>query len=491
MTKRGPLDADVIIVGSGGAGVAAALDAKSAGANVIILESEGELGGATAISGGGCCMVGTPFQSQHGIDDSLDLAFADWIRFGQGAADEEWVRFYIEHSCHDLFEWLSAMGVQWDGFHHQEGNTVPRWHHPVGGGKAIWQALYESALANGIDNWLLNTHATKLVTKDGRVVGLQAMDAGTGEAIDLVGKAVVMATGGFLSNLEMIYEYCPELRQYGIMAGAHVGATGSGHKMVAKIGGALTHMDHLWMYAYATRDYRDPQGDRGLVVRGLPDYIWVNAQGRRFHNESLMGGGSATPALLAQNPPFCWAIIDATMREGIEISDPYYRDGAQKHWDRIDALFEKSPYIKSAPTLRGLAGDSGLPEEVLEETVRRYNSCIDEGMEEEPDFGRPLAGQRRIEQPPFFALQFFPLARKNFGGVRTNLHCQVLDIHRAPIAGLYAAGELAGMAGGHINGKAGLEGTMLGPALFSGRVAGTWAAREAGFGPGFIGKPLR
>jgi predicted oxidoreductase len=81
-----------------------------------------------------------------------------------------------------------------------------------------------------------------------------------------------------------------------------------------------------------------------------------------------------------------------------------------------------------------------------------------------------------------------PLARKNFGGVKTNLRCQVLDKHYEPIPGLYAAGELTGMAGGHINGKAGLEGTMLGPALFSGRVAGAWAACEAGYGKGFVGK---
>jgi predicted oxidoreductase len=81
--------------------------------------------------------------------------------------------------------------------------------------------------------------------------------------------------------------------------------------------------------------------------------------------------------------------------------------------------------------------------------------------------------------------------RKNFGGVKTDMRCRVLDKHFEPIKGLYAAGELAGMAGGHINGNAGLEGTMLGPSLFSGRVAGGWAAQEAGHGAGFVGKPNR
>jgi predicted oxidoreductase len=97
--------------------------------------------------------------------------------------------------------------------------------------------------------------------------------------------------------------------------------------------------------------------------------------------------------------------------------------------------------------------------------------------------------ERRLDT--YYAIQLFPLARKNFGGVKTDLRCRVLDRHFEPIPGLYAAGEVAGMAGGHINGKAGLEGTMLGPAIFSGRVAGGWAAHEAGFGAGFIGKANR
>ena len=96
-----------------------------------------------------------------------------------------------------------------------------------------------------------------------------------------------------------------------------------------------------------------------------------------------------------------------------------------------------------------------------------------------------MKGRRKIEEPPFYAFNYMPLARKNFGGVKTNLRCQALDKYYQPIPGLYAAGELTGMAGGHINGKDGLEGTMLGPALFCGSVAGAWAASEAGFGHGF------
>ncbi len=109
----------------------------------------------------------------------------------------------------------------------------------------------------------------------------------------------------------------------------------------------------------------------------------------------------------------------------------------------------------------------------------------------ELEFVKPLKTSKAFDTPPYYAVQIFPLARKNFGGVKTDLQCRVLDKHFEPIAGLYAAGEVAGMAGGHINGRAGLEGTMLGPSLFSGRVAGGWAAQAAGHGRGFVGKPNR
>lgn len=488
MAQQDSINVDLIVVGSGGAGLAAALDAREQGATVAIVEREPELGGATVISGGGCFFSTTPLQVEKGIEDTTELALADWLRWGQGSADEEWARFYIENTCDQLFHWLANLGVHWDAINHQEGNSVPRWHHPEGGGKRLWEVMYGAALARGVEHWLTNTAATELIVEKGRVTGLRVQRRDTSETVELHGKTVVMATGGFMSNVDMIRSYRPDLHSVRLMEGSHIGSTGDGHMMVEGIGGTLTHMDHMWMYSYATPDYRDPNGKRGLVVRGLPDYVWVNAQGRRFHNETLSGGASATPAVLAQEPQYCWAIVDDSMRKGADISDPYYRDGATKDLERIETLFRESPYIKSAPTIEALAEKAGLPVEEFQDSIRRYNSNIDEGLETDPEFGRPLAGRKKIEEAPFFAIQFFPLSRKSFGGVKTDLQCRVLDGGGKPIPGLYAAGELTGMAGGHINGRAGLEGTMLGPALFSGRVAGAWAAHGASKGRGFAGK---
>ena len=154
-------------------------------------------------------------------------------------------------------------------------------------------------------------------------------------------------------------------------------------------------------------------------------------------------------------------------------------------------LLDNSPYIKKANTLAELARKIEVDIASFLSTIERYNKTFDDGLDREPEFGKSLKLSKKFDTPPYYAIQLFPLARKNFGGVKTDLRCRVLNNHFESIDGLYAAGEVAGMAGGHINGKAGLEGTMLGPSIFSGRVAGAWAAHEAGFGPGFVGKPNR
>lgn len=253
-------------------------------------------------------------------------------------------------------------------------------------------------------------------------------------------------------------------------------------------GGIFTHMDHIWFYVYATPDYRDPAQRRGLVFRLVPGYIWVNQQGRRFHNEARSGGNSASPALMAQSPRHAWAIMDTPMTTTMEIADPYYRDGDKVVRAKVVELLNNSPFIRKADTLADLAKGMEVDVPTFLATIERYNKACEQRLEMEPEFGKSLKSSKAFDTPPYYAVQMFPLARKNFGGVKTDLQCRVLDKHFESIAGLYAAGEVAGMAGGHINGRAGLEGTMLGPSIFSGRVAGGWAAHAAGYGRGFVGQ---
>jgi predicted oxidoreductase len=418
------------------------------------------------------------------------MAFEDWIKWGQGAADEEWARFYIDHTLHDLYYWAERHGVQWIDMKAQEGNRVQRWHRPSNNGLGLMTALIGSLKSRNKTKIMTSTKAGNLLTHNGRVVGVRATNANN-ETIEIHSKVVVVTTGGFNSNLDMVLENRPELKKFKVMEGSGFGAKGTGHKMIKELGAYFTHMDHIWFYVYATPDYRDPQQRRGLVFRLTPGYIWFNQQGNRFHNEALTGGASATPALLAQNPPHAWAILDTPMTAKMEVADPYYRDGDKVRKDKVQELLDHSPYIRKANSLEELGKKIEVDGASFLAAIERYNRAFDDGLEREPEFGKPLKQSKKFDTPPYYAIQIFPLARKNFGGVKTDLNCRVLNKYFDPIPGLYAAGEVAGMAGGHINGKAGLEGTMLGPSIFSGRVAGAWAAHEAGFGPGFIGKPNR
>src|SRR5262245_630563 len=124
MTDVKRFETDVAIIGSGAAGIAAGVEARDAGAKVVGFEKDAELGGAAIISGGGCLLVGTPLQEQHGIHDTPDLAFDDWIKWGGPSADAVWARYYIEHSLHDLYHWAEGLGVRWVDMKEQEGNSV-------------------------------------------------------------------------------------------------------------------------------------------------------------------------------------------------------------------------------------------------------------------------------------------------------------------------------------------------------------------------------
>jgi flavocytochrome c len=481
---------DVAIIGGGGAGIPAAIEVARAGGKAVVLEQAAECGGTASISGGGCCIVGTPLQKSLGIEDTPDMAFEDWVKWGGGAADEVWARFYLEHTLHDLYHWAESCGAKWVDMKFQEGNRVHRWHRPDNNGLGLMTALIKTAESLPNITLMTSTDAERLIVESGRVAGIAAKR--NGDTIEIRSKAVLVATGGFNSNLDMVLEHRPEFKKFKVMEGSGLGAKGTGHKMIKELGGYLTHMEHIWFYVYATPDYRDPQQRRGLVFRMVPGYIWFNQQGRRFHNESRTGGASATPALLAQNPPHAWAIADTPMLAKIDVADPYYRRGDVIDRAKVQELLENSPYIKRGNTLAELGEKTGVGDiKNFVAEIEEYNKCFDAGLDKEPKFGKSLTGSKKFDTPPYYAIQIFPLARKNFGGVKTDLHCRVLNKYFEPIPGLYAAGEVAGMAGGHINGKAGLEGTMLGPSVFSGRVAGAWAANEAGFGPGFVGKPNR
>ena len=469
---------ELVIVGSGAAGVCAAIDAAEAGLSVLVLEAAAERGGAAAISGGGTCIVDSPLQREKGIQDSVDLAFDDWMKWGGEQADAEWARFYIERSAEDLFMWARERGVEWQMIRQQEGNSVPRWHQPKGGGAGFMATMFQALEGLPVE-LRCSSPVTRIVMEDGRAVGVEVESAGRRQEIRA--PAVLVATGGFAGSPEMVRRYGPQVGAAGkLLCGGALVSTGSGHQLLEAVGAQFVAMEQVWTYPYAMFDYLEPAGTRGVAVRGVENDIWVNANGMRFHNETKRGGATGTPPLLAQPGSTCWSIFDSRQSSLVTLADPRFRaTGDSSEAEQIKAFLDGSPHFHGADSIPRLAQLAGLPADVLTATIEEFNGWIRQGLDRDPRFGRPLSKFEPLEHPPFYALQYFPLARKCFGGVRTDLSCRVINQDGMVVPGLYAAGEVAGMAGGHINGRAGLEGTMFGPCLFSGRVAGRAIATKS------------
>jgi predicted oxidoreductase len=165
-------------------------------------------------------------------------------------------------------------------------------------------------------------------------------------------------------------------------------------------------------------------------------------------------------------------VIDSAIAARMTIADPYYRHRAQPIRERIEEFLSTSPHVVRAERLEDLADGMDVDATTLRDSLARFNAEVRGGRERDTDVGRRLEQLEAIDRPPYYAVRFHPMARKNLGGVVTDLDCQVLDVDGAPIGGLFAAGEVAGMAGGHINGRAALEGTSFGPSAFSGAIAG-------------------
>jgi predicted oxidoreductase len=474
-------EVDVAIVGAGAAGAAAALEIHAAGGTFIGIDALDAFGGTTATSGGGVCVGGTSTQRAWGIEDSPALAMRDHLAAGDGEADETWARYYYDHAVRDVHDWLIGHGVEFVDLHGDEHSTATRWHGPKGSGRGLMAALLEALTERGVaDRWRYGSVVDELTMEADRVVGVVAR-TGAGDRLAIRARTVIMATGGFAGNAEMVLDHSEALRRADrTLIGGGIGATGRGHRLLAAAGAELGHLANIWTYAFATPDPRDPDGLRGLVVRGMDSAIWVNRGGRRFVDESRPGPGSATPALLAQEGGTCWAILDRPMLGRIRIADAAFRGDDEQRRAAIDHLVSTSPSIATADSPTGLARAAGIEPDAFDATFRAWAELLASGAAADPLTDRPLEGVKPYAGPPYHAIQFLPLARKNLGGVRTDLRGRVLATGGASIPGLYAAGELAGFGGGHLAGRRALEGIMIGGSLFSGRVAGGWAAHEAG-----------
>lgn len=471
---------DVIVVGAGIAGLSAALELGRSGAQVTVVDMSSVFGGHAVMSQGSVSIVATPAQELAGIKDSPDLAFKDFHAWGEDPTTE-WVRYYADNSRSDIYDWLDELGVRFSEVVASSGNSVAREHQPIGRGIGLVTPIYRACLELKHVDFIWNAKVDQLLTKDGRINGVRIVDMRTQAARELGSQAVILATGGFQSNLDMVREFWPAEFRFPekILAGSGRNSVGLGHQLAQSVGGDLFHMDYQWNYFTGLPDPRYPGTNRGLNVTNLYG-ILVNAEGRRFAN--LHGWAKEVmPLLLKQKEATCWSIFDEAGKQYLTVSGSDWGD-----FKKVDTLIlQNSDLVKKAETLDKLAELSGLPAQSLKETVARYNEMVDLG--EDKDFGRFGPGKPefsnkaspKIATPPFYAIQTFPLTRKSMGGVAIDLQCRVLDKKQQSIPGLYAIGELAGLAG--INGKSALEGTFLGPCIVTGRVAARSISKELKF----------
>lgn len=455
-------DEPVIVVGSGIAGLATAVETASRGKRVLVIDRWSVFGGHAVVSGGGVTMVGTPVQEAAGVVDTPELAAEDMVAWGEDA-DPAWVTRYTADSRRDVHDWLTAMGVVFRSVSQLRGSRVARYHRTQDSGLGLVTPLFRNAVALGVE-LVWNEDVVELVREGDRVVGVRTRGTRDGKPRLHRGSAVVLATGGFQSNLQRVRASWPSTQPKPprILAGSGINSLGDGLDLAARAGAAIRDLDHQWNYSTGIPDPRFPATERGLNAEA-PQSIWVNAAGARFVDESA-GTKVTFPALLAQPGSVSWAILDADGITSLAIAGPDWVDRARVERD----ILANPALVTRADDLDTLARTAGIAGPALRATIEAH---------------RQSNAGFAIAKPPFYAIKRYPLARKSMGGIAVDTETRVVDSRGKVIPGLYAVGEVTGFA--RINGRAALEGTFLGPSVLMGRIAGRSIAGDA------IARPVR
>ncbi|MCI0538727.1 MAG: FAD-dependent oxidoreductase [Verrucomicrobiales bacterium] len=361
-----PQKADLVIVGTGISGLAAALDAGRAGANVTVIDMWSVFGGHAVMSGGLVCLMDTPFQRAHNVADSPDLAIRDFLTHGKDA-NPDWVRLYARDSKREVYDWLDALGVGWSGlFPLLPGNSVQRQHLAKERGVGLISPIYRECLRWTNIHFVWNTKVTSLLIEDGQVRGVRGVGLRDGSTNDFRSTSIVLATGGFESNLELVRQHWPTVLPAlaggaKVLLGSGINSLGSGFDVATTGGAALTNLDHQLFYSTGLVDPRDPSGRRGLNSFN-PESIWVNAQGQRFVREiagRVPDFGGSVPAVLRQSQATYWSIFDARGRAVFFVSGSGW-DDTNNVQREIFANPRMSEWIKQADSIAGLGSGHGI-----------------------------------------------------------------------------------------------------------------------------------
>jgi predicted oxidoreductase len=465
---------DVVVVGSGIAGMTAAYELANGGANVHIVDMASVFGGHAVMATGDMAFADTPFQRSQGITtDSPDLLYKDIMEWGEDP-DPTWARLYADRSRAEVHDWLVSLGITFEKLVNPAGNSVMRTHRTKGRGIGLVTPIYTECARRPNISFRWNTRLDRLLIENGHVVGIAATNVRTGAPVELRAPVVILATGGFQSNLDMVRAAWAKDIPFPdrLLVGSGINALGLGHQAARAAGASLTRLDHQWNYITGIPDPRFADGKKG--VHAYNEWsIWVNADGKRFLAERT-SAKFGLPILMRQRTASYWSIFDEATKRKFFVAGSDWAS-----FDTVDELIFQNPALTSkAGTLEELATKAGLPPAALRQTVAHFNAMVDKGVDEEFQHfgpGKEFKPQR-IEHPPYYAARFYPMTRKSEGGVAIDRTGRVLDAQGRFIPGLYAVGELTGFAG--VNGRYPLEGTFMAPSMLTARIAGRAALAE-------------
>lgn len=461
---------DVIVVGSGFAGLAAALEAAEKGASVMLLEKMPAFGGNSAINGGAFAVAGSPLQEKEGIKDSPELMLQDMIKSGRGLSHIDLLK-NIVYGTRPAFDFTIKYGVKYKPFvQHFGGHSVPRIMQTVestGGG--ITRPLVEAARKMGVDLHISASMEDFILDDKGQIVGLRVRekydfpkkDSGIVQNYG-ARKGIVIASGGFSQNIQFRKAIDPTLDEK-LESTNHPGATGECLMAMLAHGAMPIQLDQIQLGPWSSPDERG----FGLVsqfntIAGFPKGIMVDRRsGRRFVNE------------LADRKARSDAILKQVDEEGKPVYPICFVDsvGVKQAQTLKNGL--KYGVIKKFDSLEKLAEAYGIPADALIQQVNEFNQYVRNGKDEQ--FDRPLDIAIEIKQAPFYAVRVWPKVHYCMGGVAINDKAEVLSVRDLkPIPGLYAAGEVTG--GTH--GASRLGGCAIADGLVTGRTAGAQVAAQ-------------
>lgn len=456
-------ETEILIIGGGLAGMRAAMEAKEAGAQVLLLEKMGVLGGAGTLSSGATNSCGSEFEKQKEIEDSAELLKEDILKAGNGYNIEWMVDTFVAHTG-ETFDWLVEAGVEYTDPTPSEEHTANRVFLSQGSGAALTQKVAEKMAEQDVEV-LLKTQAVSLLRDEqGAVIGCMARQA-DGTELEIHAEAVLLATGGYGANEELLTDLLKNAPYYGF-----AGSTGDGHIMAQEAGAKLTHMEFGKVYP-AGWQYEE---GKARIQTGYDNYafattgaICVTSEGVRAFRE---GGYNADfkNAILNDSQGLVYMLLDqasyTAWREMVLTNTMGMMTTEEALDELIEAQGDAPQVIYQAETLEELAQKAGMDAKVLEETVERYNGFVKNGVDE--DFQRTTLPAEIGEGPYTLVAQYLRFAT-TIGGVEINESFEVLDEQGEAIDGLYAAGEI--VYGLHGNDT--IQGSPIGWALISGKLA--------------------